>query len=111
MSFEGVPVATFDELCPERHRLCQNLPEDLDGAGMSNFFFGRDDRVIFLSMWACLWTGVRQDKTNKELAKIIDWIHSGKFIAKVRALRVEWGVTPHPAKVVEGLEADESSGG
>jgi len=103
----GVPAASFDAMCPDQHTLY--LPRDLDGAGVSRFFFGREDRgmhhLFVLSMSACLWTSVRKDRGKAALAKVMNWIRDGSFMTRARALKKEWGVTPHPLKVVEDLEA------
>ena len=106
VKWEDIPSDCFSKLCPDQHGVTGCVPESWTAADASSFLLGRPDRLVFLSMWGCLWSSA--EAVQKRMRKrILDWVRDGQFVATSRRLRETWGVTPHPAKVVEALiEAD-----
>ena len=105
VQWDSIPSDCFSELCPDQHGVTRCVPETWTAADASNFLLGRPDRLVFLSMWGCLWTSAAGD-SKRMRKRISNWVRDGQFLATWRRLRETWGVTPHPAKVAEALEEE-----
>ena len=105
VQWETIPSDCFSELCPDQHDVTRCVPESWTAADASSFLLERPDRLVFLSMWGCLWTSAAGGSRPMR-KRILNWVRDGQFLATWRRLRETWGVTPHPAKVVDALEKE-----
>ena len=76
---------------------------------ISYFLLGRPDRILFLSMWACLW-GDFFKKCNdkgkqKDLLRIHASLASGQFAVHARAYRAKHGWPAHLTMICERVVA------
>ena len=76
---------------------------------ISYFLFGRADRILFLSMWACLWGDFFKKCNDKGKQKDLLRIHasllSGQFAVHARAYLAKHGWPAHPTMICERVLA------
>ena len=76
---------------------------------ISFFLFGRPDRIVFLSMWACLWGDFfkkcKDKRKEDDLLRIHASLESGQFAVHARAYQAKHGWPAHPTMICERVLA------
>ena len=100
--WKHVEASKFLSFLPDQNEHTAGVPLDWSAADLSDFFFGREDWALFVSMWACFW-GEVEEKYPDDLDQVDSFLVGDHFALAAAAAQERQGHNSTPCMVIDGL--------